>query len=157
MCTEHAQMPCILQQCFLAPLWWAIIAMTWRPLSSSSVSKARFVTAGAIFFEGVNTRPPSVLHFYIKTPLHTLKYHQKSCMKQCGWNTFHINFLWKTQCNYFWRRKYLLILPAHSVRQSSVIVSIVLQVHISANSYRKSLAIVIVSFCTCSIRILLFE
>jgi hypothetical protein len=35
--------------CFLAHLWWAI-AMTWRPSSSSSssVSKARFVAAGAI-------------------------------------------------------------------------------------------------------------
>jgi hypothetical protein len=28
-----------------------------------------------IFFEGLND-PPSFLHFYIKTPPHTLKYHQ---------------------------------------------------------------------------------
>jgi hypothetical protein len=34
-----------------------------------------------IFFEGV--KDPSVLHLY-KTPLHTLKYNQKSCIKQCA-------------------------------------------------------------------------
>jgi hypothetical protein len=35
---------------FLAHLWWTI-AMTWRPSSSSSISKARFVTAGAISYD----------------------------------------------------------------------------------------------------------
>jgi hypothetical protein len=48
---------------FLAHLWWAI-AMTWRP-SSSSVSKARFVTAGAISMKWGNT-PRDFLIFAIR-------------------------------------------------------------------------------------------
>jgi hypothetical protein len=37
------------------------------------------------FGGGIKDPPhtPSILHFY-KTPLHTLKYHQKSCIKQCS-------------------------------------------------------------------------
>jgi hypothetical protein len=93
--------------------------------------------------------PPRVLHPYIKTPLHTLKYHQKSCMKQCAWKTFHINFLKNTHVITFDKESIL----AAAFSFISLPWLNCFQVHNSANSCRKSLAIV--SFW--SIRILLFE